>query len=131
MAAVLAALVATVILLLGAFLLFGPQITHCGDMRRVKALADVRGIGEAIDMFKRDCGAIPTSLDALVAGSPAAAECTGKYDPRGYLDRMPIDPWGHPYIYRPDREAYLIRSFGADGMKGGKGDAADIDNLEP
>ena len=129
MATVLAALVATVIVLAGA-LLFGPHgITHCRDMRRAKALADVRGMEEAIRMFKRDCGAIPTSLDALVAGSPAGAECTGNYDPRGYLDRVPIDPWGHPYLYRPHRGSYLIGSFGADGMKGGKGEAADIDNL--
>ena len=118
-------------LLIGAALLFSPQITHCGDMRRAKAMADIRGIGEAIHIFKWDCGAIPTSLDALIAGNPAAAECAGKYDPIGYLDKVPIDPWGHPYIYRPDHGSYLSRSLGADGMEGGKGDGADIDNLDP
>ena len=43
---------------------------------------------------------------------------------------VPIDPWGHIYVYRSpgERGPYEIVSLGSDGQEGGAGTAADISN---
>ena len=40
---------------------------------------------------------------------------------------MPLDPWGTPYFYQSDGNAYVLKSFGADGKPGGTGKDEDID----
>ncbi|NBD08590.1 MULTISPECIES: type II secretion system protein GspG [Corallococcus] len=42
------------------------------------------------------------------------------------LDAPPIDPWGHPYVYRMEGKTGAVLSLGSDGKPGGTGDAADI-----
>ena len=45
----------------------------------------------------------------------------------GLLKEIPNDPWGRPYQYRmSDKGKGYIVSYGADGLTGGAGDAADI-----
>jgi general secretion pathway protein G len=51
----------------------------------------------------------------------------------GYLDKVeiPLDPWGHPYVYlSPGQHSpdYDLKSFGADGLEGGEGDNADLES---
>ena len=48
----------------------------------------------------------------------------------GYLERLPLDPWGKPYQYlNPGLRGEIdIFSFGADGQAGGEGSDADIGN---
>ena len=44
---------------------------------------------------------------------------------------MPLDPWGHPYVYEPPADAARaprVHSLGSDGKPGGEGLAADIYN---
>ena len=96
------------------------------DPRIVKAKADIKGIEEALYLYKLDTGAYPPALDVLVAG---AGENVKNYNPDGYLDRVPIDPWGNPYVYTTDGQHFLLKCYGADGAEGGEGKDADIDNL--
>lgn len=42
------------------------------------------------------------------------------------LDATPLDPWGHPYIYRMEGKTGAVLSLGSDGKPGGTGDAADL-----
>jgi general secretion pathway protein G len=42
---------------------------------------------------------------------------------------VPLDPWGNEYAYMSDGYNIVIKSFGADGVDGGEGYNADIDNL--
>ncbi len=42
------------------------------------------------------------------------------------LDGVPVDPWGHPYVYRYNNEHSGVVSYGADGVPGGEGENADI-----
>lgn len=42
------------------------------------------------------------------------------------LDRVPQDPWGHPYVYRMAGPTGAVLSLGSDGQPGGTGDAADV-----
>lgn len=42
------------------------------------------------------------------------------------LERVPEDPWGHPYVYWMDGASGAVVSYGADGRPGGTGPAADL-----
>jgi general secretion pathway protein G len=48
----------------------------------------------------------------------------------GYLDALPSDPWGHPYVYLSPgvHRDYDIVSYGSDGLPGGEGNDADIES---
>ena len=118
-----------VVFILGLLVtLVAPKIIgRTDEARRTKALADVKGIEEALHLFKLDNGFYPTTdqgLQALVT-RPSNAR---NYSPDGYLDKLPIDPWGNPYAYFSDGQDYLIKSYGADGQEGGEGKNADIDS---
>jgi general secretion pathway protein G len=96
--------------------------------KRVKAQADISQIKSALDRYYLDAGSYPTSdqgLPALIS-SPT----TGN-DPKDwggpYIERIPPDPWGHPYFYQSDGNEYLLKSYGADGAEGGEGKNADIE----
>jgi general secretion pathway protein G len=106
-----------------------PKIIGKSDeARAVKAKADTKAIEEALHMFKLDCGFYPSTgqgLQALVAGSGVACR---KYSPEGYLDKVPMDPWDHPYVYYSDGQHIIVKSYGADGQEGGEGKNADIDS---
>jgi general secretion pathway protein G len=118
-----------VVFILGLLVtLVAPKIIgRTDEARRTKALADVKGIEEALHLFKLDNGFYPTTdqgLQALVT-RPSNAR---NYSPEGYLDKMPVDPWGNPYVYFSDGQDYIVKSYGADGQEGGEGKNADIDS---
>jgi len=118
-----------VVFILGLLVtLVAPKIIgRTDEARRVKAMADIKGIEEALHLFKLDNGFYPTTdqgLQALVT-RPSNAR---NYSPDGYLDKLPIDPWGNPYVYFSDGQDYLVKSYGADGQEGGEGKNADIDS---
>lgn len=69
--------------------------------RIVKAKQDVRVLESALKTYKLDNFAFPSTdqgLDALVK-KPAGAPEPKHWKDGGYLDRLPNDPWGHPYQY--------------------------------
>jgi general secretion pathway protein G len=118
-----------VVFILGLLVtLVAPKIIgRTDEARRTKALADVKGIEEALHLFKLDNGFYPTTdqgLQALVT-RPSNAR---NYSPDGYLDKLPIDPWGNPYVYFSDGQDYIVKSYGGDGQEGGEGKNADIDS---
>jgi general secretion pathway protein G len=118
-----------VVFILGLLVtLVAPKIIgRTDEARRTKALADIKGIEEALHLFKLDNGFYPTTdqgLQALVT-KPSNAR---NFNPEGYLDKAPVDPWGNPYAYFSDGQNFIIKSYGADGQEGGEGKNADIDN---
>ena len=48
----------------------------------------------------------------------------------GYLERLPRDPWGNPYLaLSPGLHGEIdVFSYGADGVPGGEGFDADVGN---
>jgi general secretion pathway protein G len=66
-------------------------------------------------------------LQALAA-RPASAPLAPNWKTGGYVERVPNDPWGHPYQYlNPGARGELdVFSMGADGAPGGEGNDADI-----
>jgi general secretion pathway protein G len=119
-----------VVLILGllAALVVPKIVGRTDDARVTKAKADIKAIESALNLFKIDNGFYPTTaegLNALVQAPPRAK----KWNPDGYLDKLPIDPWGVEYIYQSDGRQIIVASMGADGVEGGEGYNADISNL--
>lgn len=100
------------------------------DARIAKARQDIRALESALNLYKLDNFVYPTTdqgLDALVskpAGSPEPKNW------KRYMDRLPKDPWGNPYLYLDNGGEIKISSNGADGQPGGDGANADISNAE-
>ena len=98
--------------------------------RRVKAQAEIQSIQSALKLFKADTGDYPTTsqgLQALVT-NPGGLK---NYSSEGYLDQVPIDPWGNPYIYLSpgvQNKDYDLESYGKDGENGGTDEDADIES---
>lgn len=118
-----------VVFILGLLVtLVAPKIIGRTDQARVtKAAADVRAIEEALHLFKLDNGFYPSTaegLPALVQAPPRAK----RFNPEGYLPKVPVDPWGNEYIYQSDGRDVIIASLGADGVEGGEGYNADVDS---
>ena len=118
-----------VVFILGLLVtLVAPRIIGRTDEARVtKAKADIKAIEEAANMFKLDNGFYPNSaegLAALVQAPPRAR----KFNPDGYLSKVPVDPWGTEYVYQSDGRNVVILSLGADRVEGGEGYDGDIDS---
>ncbi|AAK22163.1 type II secretion system protein GspG [Caulobacter vibrioides] len=97
-----------------------------------KARADVSVLEQALESYRLDIFAFPTTeqgLQALVA-PPAGLTQVDRYREGGYIRRLPKDPWGNDYQYRAPgaHGAIDVYSFGADGREGGEGKDADIGN---
>ncbi len=105
------------------------NVVGSDDKARVTAAkSDLSAIAQALDLFKLDNFKYPSTdqgLEALVR----APEDARSFPPGGYLKKMPMDPWGNPYQYfAPGSQGnpYDLLSYGADGVEGGEGVAADI-----
>jgi len=88
--------------------------------REVKARTDIRALESALNLYKLDNFNYPSTEQGLEALVPK------------YIDRLAVDPWGHPYLYlspglHGDFDVYTL---GADGLQGGTGKNADIGNWD-
>jgi general secretion pathway protein G len=97
--------------------------------RRMKAKVDIRNIESALALFKTDIGRFPSTSEGLeiLVSDPGIKG----YNSDGYLDKLPIDPWGNKYIYISPglhNKDYDLESYGKDGEDGGTGDNADIES---
>ncbi|GAB6888208.1 type II secretion system major pseudopilin GspG [Desulfothermus okinawensis JCM 13304] len=125
-----------VIVILGILAgLIVPRIMNEPDKARVvKAKLQIQNLSMALKKFKMDNGFYPSTeqgLDALVK-KPVIGRIPKNYPERGYLSKIPKDPWGNDYIYIcPGEHAdFEIISYGADGKEGGEGFDADIKSYE-
>jgi general secretion pathway protein G len=97
--------------------------------RRAKAKFDITSFETALRLFHTDIGRFPSTsegIEALVA-NPGIKN----YNDKGYLDKIPNDPWGNPYIYMSPglhHKDYDLESYGKDGEDGGTQDDRDIEN---
>ena len=123
-------LVVIVILGILAALVVPKVLERPDEARAVAARSDIASILSALKLYRLDNQRYPTTdqgLAALVA-RPTIAPLPPNWKPSGYLERLPNDPWGHPYQYlNPGvRSEIDVFSFGADGAPGGAGADADI-----
>ncbi len=108
-----------------------PRVMDEPDRARItKAKQDVQALVTALNMYRLDNYAYPSTeqgLEALVrrpSGQPEAPN----WRQGGYIDRLPRDPWGREYQYlNPGVHGEIdVWSFGANGMPGGEGINAEI-----
>lgn len=119
--------VVTIIALFAA--LVGPSMFKQSDKARVTAArAQINAFLTALGTYKLDTGAFPTTeqgLQALRVRPPDASQWNGPYLPK----EVPLDPWGHPYVYRYPSEhgdEPEVICYGGDGQPGGEGLNADV-----
>jgi general secretion pathway protein G len=109
-----------------------PRILGRTDEARVtKAVADMKGIEQALGLYRLDNGVYPSTDQGLAAlvEKPTAPPLPKAWRAGGYLDRTPHDPWGNPYVYLlRDPQHFVLKSLGADGVEGGRGFDADLDS---
>ncbi len=107
-------------------------LNRVDDARIQKAHADFKSIETALNLYRMDNFNYPTSdqgLQALVS-QPSTEPSAPNWKAGGYLQEMPQDPWGRPYLYlSPGEHGEVdIYTLGADGIPGGEGQNADIGN---
>jgi len=100
------------------------------EARIIAAKQDIASVMQALKLYKLDNQRYPTTeqgLQALVS-KPASSPVPTNWKSAGYLDKLPVDPWGNPYQYLfPGIHSELdVFSFGIDGAAGGEGNDADI-----
>ncbi len=100
------------------------------EARIVKAKQDITSIGSALQLYRLDNFVYPTTDQGLEALS---VEPTADPVPKNWkqvLDRMPVDPWGNPYLYLIPGEHgdFDVFTYGADNEEGGEGANATIGN---
>ena len=111
--------------------MIAPKIMDRPDQARIiAAKQDIATIVQALKMYRLDNIRYPTTeqgLQALIT-KPVIAPVPDNWKSGGYLEKLPNDPWGHPYLYlNPGRQGEIdVISLGADGESGGEGTDADI-----
>lgn len=115
--------------------ILAPNVLGRADEARVqKVFADFSAIETALRMYRLDNYDYPSSeqgLGALVE-RPSMAPVPANWKADGYLESLPVDPWGRPYLYlSPGQQGAVdIFTYGADGVRGGEGQNSDYGNWQ-
>ncbi|WP_135507069.1 type II secretion system major pseudopilin GspG [Roseovarius aestuariivivens] len=108
-----------------------PRVIDRPDQARVaRAQSDIAAISSALNLYRLDNFRYPTTeqgLQALVS-EPTSEPAPANWAANGYMDRLPVDPWGQPYQYlQPGVHGdFDVFSYGADAAPGGTGIDADV-----
>ena len=125
-----------VIIILGILAgLIIPRIMEDPEKAKVvKAKLQIESFSSALKRYKLDNGDYPTSdqgLQALVE-KPSVGKIPARYPEKGYLSKIPKDPWGNDYVYvcPGEHSDFDIIAYGGDGKEGGEGKDADVQSWE-
>jgi general secretion pathway protein G len=108
-----------------------PQVLKYLDRAKVDtARIEIKTLGSALDLYRLDMQRYPTQdegLAALLEAPPGATAWNGPYLQQ---KKLPLDPWGRPYVYRfPGRHGdYDLFSHGPDDAQGSGGENEEIAN---
>lgn len=105
-------------------------LDRADDARLAAAKTDIANLNQALKLYKLDNQRFPSAeqgLQALVA-KPTTGLIPSNWRP--YIDKLPNDAWGRPYLYiNPGLKGEIdIMSLGSDGLPGGEGKDSDIGN---
>ncbi|MBT3054587.1 MAG: type II secretion system major pseudopilin GspG [Candidatus Thiodiazotropha sp. (ex Codakia orbicularis)] len=96
-----------------------PKIMDRPEQARItKAKSDIRALEAALNLYRLDNMIYPTTdqgLEALVS-KPTDSPEPRNWKEGGYLDRLPVDPWGNSYLFlNPGTQGVIdIYSAGLD-----------------
>jgi general secretion pathway protein G len=126
-------MVVVVILGILAALVAPNVISRIDDAQVSRAKGDIRAIESALQLYRLDNFRYPTTdqgLEALV--NQPADPSIRNWRKGGYLDKVPVDPWGTPYQYlnpgQSGSSEFDVFTLGADVQPGGEDINADIGN---
>jgi general secretion pathway protein G len=123
-------LVVMVIIGLLAALVAPRLFPKLGKGKQAAAKAQIELLGQALDQYRLDVGAYPTTQEGLQAlmANPGVEKWDGPY----LKKNLPLDPWSRPYNYQsPGTQGeYDLYSYGRDGKAGGEGEDKDVNNWE-
>jgi len=100
-----------------------PNVLGSADQaNRQKARADIVALENALAQYRLDNGTFPTTeqgLDALI-NEPTIEPRPRNYRRGGYIQRLPLDPWGNEYLLLSPGEFgdFDVFSAGPDGQTG-------------
>ena len=80
--------------------------------------SSIAAISLALDLYETDNGNFPGSLQSLLTKG-SEQNWRGPYLKKG---EIPVDPWGHEFVYSVKENGYEIKSFGPNGTDGGGDD---------
>lgn len=114
-----------------------PNVLQRADDARIqKVHADFKNIETALKLYKLDNFSYPTTEQGLkaLAEKPTMDPIPRNWKQGGYVEKIPEDPWGRPYLYLSPPEFghgdYDIYTLGADGVTGGEDQNADLGNWQ-
>lgn len=84
-----------------------------------RAYLDIANISNALKTFYAKKGNYPDTGGGLKAVVDAQI-----------LDKMPVDPWDHEYVYLNEGGKPVVMSYGKDGAPGGAESDADISSKD-
>ena len=115
-------LVLTILAILAAVVV--PKFSGVGETARIKSTkAQISSFATSLDMFEVDNGYYPKRLEDLSVQPRDASHW------RQYMEKIPLDQWGHPYIYVvPGKHRPGSYDLSSAGPNGTIGDQDDIGN---
>jgi general secretion pathway protein G len=117
-------LLVMVILAILAAVIVPKFVGRSEQAKKSAATSDIATLKGQLDAFEVDNGKYPATEEGLQA---LVSKPSGDYPnwKKPYVDKLPTDPWGHPYIYRcpgTNGKDFDIISCGPDGHEGGGDD---------
>ncbi|MEH6634225.1 MAG: type II secretion system major pseudopilin GspG [Halioglobus sp.] len=106
-----------------------------GENRTVATIQQqLNALVNALDAYLADNATLPVTEQGLaaLAEKSTTSPVPGNFRAGGYLEQIPVDPWGRPYQYiyeeqlRTEPIKYSLYTLGKDNTEGGKGENADI-----
>lgn len=106
---------------------------NASNAKLAQVTEDLTTLTAALESYYHNQFFYPTAeqgLQALIS-APDNIKNPQKYPAQGYLRTIPLDPWGHPYLYSAEqwggsKGSFTITTLGANGIAGGIEDNADI-----
>jgi general secretion pathway protein G len=110
-----------------------PQVLkYLGDAKTKTAKIEIQNLSNALDLYRLDMQRYPSQQEGLLAliEPPSGAGAEQWRGPYLKQRKLPIDPWGRPYLYRSPGEHgdFDLYTFGADNAPGGTGENQDVVN---
>ncbi len=88
---------------------------HSLSPKQRQAMERIRRLETFFKDYQRIMGRYPTEQEGFTPLLEAHV-----------MESIPLDPWGHPYVYQFNNQHTGVVSYGADGVPGGQGEDADI-----
>ena len=86
-----------------------------GQSQISAAKSSIASVSLALDLYETDTGKFPASLQSLLTKG-SEQNWRGPYLKKG---EMPLDPWGHEFVYTLKENGDEIKSLGANGTADG------------